>query len=213
MNSRSTVLKAANMKWLVALAALDATLVLLLLAPSLVDVGAVAALRAACITALPVVVLLLIGVLSHNAKAVLVYWRLKDPLPGSEAFTKHATADARIDIKALAKNVGALPSDPREQNAVWYKLYRRVSGDPAVAEAHKLYLLYRDMAVMSLVLLPVVPATLWYAGASPGSQGITALIFLTQYLACAMAARHSGIRLVSNVLAIHSTTKVKAPST
>lgn len=210
MKSRSDTLKAANMKWLVSLAAFDAAVVLLFVAPGLIDASTLAILRAGSTTALPVVVLLLTGLLSHEAKATLVYWRIANPLPGSQAFTKHAPADARIDMKALAKNVGALPTEPGEQNAKWYKLYRLVSGDAAVAHAHKLYLMYRDMAAMSLLLVPLVPAALWYAGAPPASRWVAGGLFALQYLVCAIGARHSGTRFVCNVLAVHSTTKVKA---
>ncbi|RAQ10237.1 hypothetical protein DPR02_15520 [Burkholderia cepacia] len=210
MKNRSPVLKAANMKWLVSLAAFDAAVVLLFVAPGLIDASTLAIFRAGSTTALPVLVLLLTGLLSHEAKARLVYWRFTNPLPGSQAFTKHAPADARIDMKALAKNVGAFPTDPGEQNAKWYKLYRQVGDDPAVSEAHKLYLMYRDMAAMSLLLIPLVPAALWYAGAPLGSRWLAGALFAAQYVVCAIGARHSGARFVCNVLAVHSTTKVKA---
>ncbi|MFV8529415.1 hypothetical protein [Ralstonia pseudosolanacearum] len=207
------MLKAANIKWLVMLAVLDAAVVFLFIAPELVDASKLAILRASVSPLLPVVVLLLTGLLSHEAKARLVYWKITNPLPGSQAFTKHAPADARIDMKALAKNVGALPTDPAEQNAKWYKLYRQVSGDAAVAHAHKLYLMYRDMAAMSLLLVPLVPAALWYAGAPPASRWIAGGLFALQYIVCAISARHSGTRFVCNVLAVHSTAKVKAAAT
>lgn len=210
MKKRSDTLKAANIKWLVMLAVLDAAVVFLFIVPELVDAGRLAVLRASVSPLLPVVVLLLTGLLSHDAKARLVYWRFANPLPGSQAFTKHAKADARIDMKALEKNVGALPTEPGEQNAKWYKLYRMVGDDPAVAHAHKLYLMYRDMAAMSLLLLPLVPAALWYAGAPPVSRWIAGGLFAVQYLVCAISARHSGTRFVCNVLAIHSTKKVPA---
>jgi hypothetical protein len=207
---RSDALKAANIKWLVMLALLDAAAVLLFVAPELMDAGKLAILRVGAAAVLPVVVLLLTGLLSHEDKARLVYWRIANPLPGSQAFAKHAPADARIDMEALAKNVGTLPTDPRVQNAKWYKLYRLVGDEPAVTHAHKLYLMYRDMAAMSLVLIPLVPAALWYAGAPAASCWVTGSLFALQYVVCALGARHSGTRFVCNVLAIHSTKKVKA---
>jgi hypothetical protein len=210
MKTRSGDPKAANIKWLVMLALLDAAAVLLFVAPELVDAGKLAIMRAGAAAVLPVVVLLLTGLLSHKVKARLVYWKTANPLPGSAAFTKHAPADARIDMKALAKNVGVLPADPGEQNVKWYKLYRMVSDDPAVAHAHKLHLMYRDMAAMSLLLMPLVPAALWYFGAPPSSRWIAGGLFALQYVVCAIGARHSGTRFVCNVLAFHSTTKVKA---
>jgi hypothetical protein len=210
MKTRSGAMKAANIKWLVMLAVLDAALVFLFIAPELVDAGTLAALRASTSALLPVVVLLLTGLLSHDAKARLVYWKNANPLPGSQAFTKHAPADGRIDMTALAKNVGDLPTKPGEQNSKWYKLCRLVSEDPAVVHAHKLYLMYRDMATMSLLLMGLVPAALWYAGAPARSRWIAGGLFALQYLVCAIGARHSGTRFVCNVLAIHATTKVRA---
>jgi hypothetical protein len=210
MNKGSGVLKAANQKWLVSLAAFDVAVVLLFVAPSLIDTSTLALLRASAAASLPIFVLLLTGVLSHEVKARIVFWKMTNPLPGSAAFTKYGPADARIDMKALAKNVGELPSEPSEQNAKWYKLYRQVSEDAAVAHAHKLYLMYRDMAAVSLLLMPLVPAALWSAGATPASRWIAGGLFALQYLVCAVSARHSGARFVCNVLAVHSTTKIKA---
>jgi hypothetical protein len=209
MKSRSDALKASNLKWLVMLALFDAAVVLLFVAPQLLDSGMLAIMRTGATAVLPIVVLLLSGLLSHEAKARVVYWKIADPLPGSAAFTKYAPADVRIDMKALAKNVGPLPTESREQNAKWYKLYRQVNGDAAVTHAHKLYLMYRDMAAMSLLLIPLLPAALWYAGALPASCWIAGGLLVVQYVASAICARHSGTRLVANVLAIHSTAKVK----
>ncbi|MDA9490413.1 hypothetical protein [Bradyrhizobium sp. CCBAU 11361] len=210
--SRSETLKAGNIKWLVMMAMLDAGAIFLFVAPGLVRADSFTALRASLAPVLPVAVLILNGLLSHEAKARLVYWKFANPLPGSEAFTRHALADARIDMAALKRNVGVLPSDPQEQNAKWYKLYRRVSRDPAVAEAHKLYLLYRDMAGISIMLIPLVPASLFFAGSSGIACAAAAALFAAQYLVCAIAARHSGVRFVTNVLAIHATRRVAASS-
>jgi hypothetical protein len=209
MKSRSDSIKATNVKWLVMLAMLDAAAVLLFVAPELMSSSTMTVLRAGSTAVLPVVVLLLTGLLSHDAKARLVFWKIANPLPGSEAFSKHARADARIDMKALAKNVGDLPDDPGAQNAKWYKLYRLVDDDAAVIQAHKLYLMYRDMAAMSLLLVLLVPAALWYAGGQPESRWIAGALFVVQYAVCAIGARHSGARFVCNVLAIHSVIKVK----
>ena len=41
------------------------------------------------------------GLLSAQAKARLVFWRWKNPLPGSEAFSRYVTLDPRIDVAAL----------------------------------------------------------------------------------------------------------------
>jgi len=78
--------------------------------------------------------------LSAEAKARIVFLRWRDPLPGSEAFTKHALSDPRIDMAALKATLGPLPVAPREQNALWYKLYKTVGSEPAVSQVHRAFL-------------------------------------------------------------------------
>jgi hypothetical protein len=210
----SRTLNPLNIKWLVLLAVLDMIIVLFFVAPELTDritLTKLAVMRALGITVLPVGVLLLTGLLSANVKAMLVFWKMANPLPGSEAFTKYCGTDTRIDLAALKKNVGTLPTDAAEQNAKWYKLYRMVADDVAVVESHKRFLMYRDMAAMSLPLIVLVPLGLRIAGAGGLAEWIAVCVFLLQYLASALGARHNGVRFVCTVLAIHSTRKVTAP--
>lgn len=212
MTSSSSTLKATNLKWMVMLVLLDVAMLLMFVAPELVSESRAAILRAAIVPALPILVLLLSALLSHEAKARLVYWKIKNPLPGSQAFTKHAPRDARIDMMALKKNIGQLPTEPREQNARWYTLYRAARVDPAVVDAHRVYLLFRDIAAISVLLLPTASAALWFAGSSVGGVLIAVAFFAVQYLLSAAAARNSGIRFICNVLAIHSATKITTAS-
>ena len=168
-------------------------------------------MRGMVVLVLPVMVLLLSGLLSHKIKASLVYWKLANVLPAHEAFTKHGSLDARIDMAELQKNVGNLPTIPAEQNRLWFKLYKAVEAKPAVVEAHQKYLLYRDMAAISVPLLIAVPVGFYLNGAPLFAVWIAAGVFALQYLFAAISARHSGIRFVTNVLAIHSTTRCISP--
>jgi hypothetical protein len=204
-------LKSQNVKWLVMLAALDTSIVLLLVFPELISSASPTQIniaRGLAAGVAPVAVLLLTSAMSHDIKAKLVYWKLKNVLPGSHAFTKHGPADGRIDMIQLKKNVGQLPSEPSEQNSKWYKLYQLVRNDSAVEESHKLYLLFRDMAAMSLLLAPLAPAALYCAGAAPNEQWLSACILVVQYFICAAAARNNGNRFICNVLAIHASKKI-----
>jgi hypothetical protein len=70
--------------------------------------------------------------------------------------------------------------------------------------------MYRDMAVLSLPLVTLVPLSLNVAGASNSTLSLAAGLFIIQYLLTALSARWSGIRLVCNVLAIHSARKIAA---
>ncbi|CAL8479587.1 protein of unknown function (plasmid) [Caballeronia sp. S22] len=47
-----------------------------------------------------------------------------------------------------------------EQNAFWYKLYRRVEAETSVVDAHKMFQLWRDASALSLPLVIAVPLLL-----------------------------------------------------
>lgn len=215
-NNGERSLKSLNMKWLVLLAAADVLFVLLFVAPDLlngVTLTQIGVGRVLTTTVMPVVVLLIVNVLPHDVKSMLVYWKPLGVLPGCEAFTKYGPRDPRIDMAALKKNVGALPTESTEQNSKWYKLYKQVPNEPEVQEAHKLFLMYRDMAVLSLPLVALVPLSLNVAGVSNSTLALAAGLFVVQYLLTALSARWSGIRFVCNVLAIHSARKITATKT
>lgn len=150
--------------------------------------------------------LVLVGVanaqLSSDAKARIVFLRWRDPLPGTEAFTRHAIADPRIDLMTIERNNGPLPTDPRQQNFLWYRLYQSVADDPAVWQIHREYLFTRDYACMSLLML----IGLGTAGLFRFSSKSTALgyigLLIIQYLLVRRAARNHGIGLVTTVLAL-----------
>ncbi|MDT0136969.1 hypothetical protein [Acidovorax sp. PRC11] len=206
-------LKSLNMVWLVSIALVDMLVVVALVAPEWLQTESwtrSGMARLAASIAMPALVLLVANLLPHDVKAMLVYWKPLGNLPGSQAFTKHGPSDPRIDMGALKRNVGVLPKDPNEQNAKWYKLYRQVSSETEVMEAHRLFLLYRDMAAVSLLLGMTVPLALLYAGTSAAAVAGTAALFLVQYLATAVSARWSGVRFVCSVLAVHSVKKVTA---
>lgn len=141
---------------------------------------------------------------------MVVYWRRYGWLPGCQVFSKYAPEDVRVDMEALERNVGPLPSDPGKQNSRWYQLFKQIEKEPEIEEAHKSFLMYRDMAVLSLPFIGLAPVCLYFAGASPGAQWFGAGLFFVQYLLTAVSARHSGIRFVTNVAAIHSARKVEA---
>jgi hypothetical protein len=213
-NNGERSLKSLNMKWLVLLAIADVLVALFFLAPELVAGASLTQVgigRVLTTTVMPVVVLLIVNVLPHDVKSMLVYWKPLGVLPGTEAFTKYGPADPRIDMAALKRNVGTLPTEANEQNSKWYKLFKLVGDEPEVAEAHKLFLMYRDMAVMSLALVALAPVALLGMGAASSAPWLAAGLFVIQYFVTALSARWSGVRFVSNVLAIHSARKVTAP--
>jgi len=206
-------LKGKNLTWLVAALAFDAVVLWLLATQGIVAELTSAqslAKRAALVTLLPVPALLLSSLLSSNLKAILVFWRWQHPLPGARAFSVHAPADPRIALDRLRKNVGEFPQDPREQNSRWYALYREVQGEAPVQDSHGQYLLFRDLAAVSLLLALAAPLALLAAQSATGIVLGTAAFFLTQYLLAAQAGRIAGVRMVRNVLALHASLKPAA---
>ncbi|MGP8165854.1 MAG: hypothetical protein ACLQAR_10045 [Steroidobacteraceae bacterium] len=207
-------LKSLNLKWLIALATADAILLALFVAPELITSATTTQLglyRAISAAVIPVLVLLLVNVLSSNVKAMLVYWKPLGWLPGCEAFTKYGAADPRVDLVSLKKNVGVFPTEPKEQNSKWFKLYKLVEHVTEVAATQKDFLMYRDMAVLSLSLIALAPLGLYIADASKNAMWLAAGMFLVQYVLTAVSARHAGERFVCNVLALHAAKKITAP--
>lgn len=161
-------------------------------AQTLLPIGA-AGIIVAVLNALP----------SADLKATLVFWRWKHALPGHRAFSVHAAADSRINpsrINTMFK--GSSPVDPKEQNAAWYKLYRTVRDDVVVSSSHKLYLLLRDYASISVIFLAVfTPWALIEMENRAAALGYGAIL-LAQYLVVRLAAANAGTRMVTNVLAL-----------
>lgn len=153
---------------------------------------------------IPISAIVLSRVLGDLGTARLVFWRWHNPLPGSRAFTELINIDPRIDVTALRKKLGELPQDPGAQNALWYRLYRGLGADIKISEAHRIYLLTRDMTVISSLF--VLLFSIGVVGASVNSKtaALYAAVLIAQYLVVASAARNYGKRFVLNVLAEES---------
>lgn len=209
MSSKS--LKSEYQKWLWFLATADLVVVALLLLPGVSpgdDLYKLGNWRLLTTVLVPVAVLLVVNVLPHKVKCMLVYWKPYGWMPGSEVFTRFAPDDVRVDIKALTRNVGPLPNISREQNARWYQLYKLVEDQAEVAEAHRSFLMYRDMAVLSLAFVLLALPGLYLAGASSGAQWLAVAAFTVQFVLTSLSARWSGVRFVCNVVALHSAKKI-----
>lgn len=207
MSNADKTLKSQNLKWLWSVVAIDGLALALITSPEILSPASVRSLawvRLLAAGVAPVVVLLLTSLLSADVKAVIVFWRVKETLPGHRAFSVYAPSDSRINIDALRKNVGSFPDDPREQNTLWFKLYKKVESEVTVAQAHRHYLLFRDLAAMSLLLAPIAALVLHLSGAASPAAWIAVALLCTQYAATALAGRNNGIRFVTNVLTLHS---------
>jgi hypothetical protein len=87
------------------------------------------------------------------------------------------------------------------------ELFKKVESDPAVADANKCWLLFRDLVALSLLLAPVAAGALLAIGVDAELSLAAAGLFVAQYAAMAIATRNDAIALVRNVLALHSIKK------
>lgn len=152
----------------------------------------------------PLLSFILSELLGPNFKAILVSWRIKNPLPGSRAFAEIGPKDPRIDMNKVEKKLGKIPTDPAEQNRVWYKIYKEVQGSTSVDLAHKNYLLARDLTSIDLIFLLFTPWILIYLHNGLKMFIIYSLILLIQYCVLSIVGQNAGKRFVSNVLAEYS---------
>ena len=151
----------------------------------------------------------LVGVLSvqisHANKARLVFWRWSDPLPGSRAFSEYLDVDPRIDSKLIQRIVDPLPSDPNEQNALWYKWYREVQSDPSISQVHREYLFARDYTSLSVLFVFTLGSlAIWQMDFSWALLAYVSCLVL-QYLIVRRAAYSHGLRFVTTVMALKAT--------
>jgi len=149
--------------------------------------------------------LLLLNLLPTPVKGMLVYWRRRNVLPGSRAFTDLGPKDERVDMDALRRTYGPLPTEPATQNKLWYRIYQKREDRPGVRDAQRSYLLYRDLASVSLLLLGLLVVASAVLLRLPGRvEWVFACLLVGVYVLAAINARNSGHRFVTNVLAAES---------
>jgi hypothetical protein len=146
--------------------------------------------------------------LSPETKARIVFMSWNDPLPGCKAFTHHAKSDPRVNIAALKRVCGSLPTNPKKQNALWYSLYKSVEKEPAVLQAHRAFLLTRDYTCLSLMFVIVLGIAGFIQISSMRIAFIYFGVLLIQFVLAGQAARNHGKRFVTSVLAIKAATQV-----
>jgi hypothetical protein len=144
------------------------------------------------------------GVLGDLAKARVVFWRWRNPLPGCRAFSVIMLADPRIDVARLRFRLSPIPSDPKEQNAAWYHLYKAHADKQTISEAHRAYLLTRDMAALALLFAVAFSTGAFITAIGWKLATLYSVALVAQYTLIATSARNYGNRFVANVLAEES---------
>jgi len=156
---------------------------------------------------MPLLVVVLNGILSDVAKARLVFWHWENPLPGCRAFSVLIHTDPRIDVARLKEKHGPLPRAAKEQNSLWFGLYKKHSASVTVSDSHRLYLLTRDMAAMSALFVIPFSSLALFSSSNTQIAGIYTSALVIQFALVATAARNYGNRFVKNVLTEESHSK------
>jgi len=146
-------------------------------------------------------VIVLEGIIHSDYKAILVFWRIKNPLPGNRAFSVIAQKDHRIDKQKLKEMFpNGFPEDPRGQNSKWYKLYREYSERPTVYDAHKSFLLTRDLASLTVVFIPFCLIVHLFWATKPSIILYHLLLLVGITIVISLSSQNHGKRFVANVL-------------
>jgi len=149
-----------------------------------------------------ILIIVLEGLFKNPVKEFLVYWRIKNRLPGHRAFTKIGPSDSRIDMERVRKLFPeGFPEDPKKQNSDWYRLYRKYQDVLQVFQSHKAFLLTRDFASLTVIFIPLSIAGHFILGSPQRMLAYHLVIMVVLFVIMSLAARYYGERFVANVLA------------
>lgn len=155
-------------------------------------------------TCIPLLTIVLSGLVGDQMKARLVFWRWRNSLPGCRVFSELIADDVRIDVARLKKQHGEFPCDPKQQNTLWYRLYKKHAENVIVSEAHRNYLLTRDMTALSAIFFVLFSVVIGFDSVGWKVASLYAVSLTAQYLISAISAQNYGKRFVLNVLAEES---------
>jgi hypothetical protein len=164
----------------------------------------------------PVISIILSYAFANNLKEMLVFWRLQEILPGHRAFTEIMTSiephvvEDHLRTRMLEKkiiDIDELPTDPAEQNAAWYKIYRTYveAKDEKVISRSNNYVMLRDSATIACVFLLFGTLGLMLTHTNVHWIPFYVVATLAIYLLLASGARNGAKTLVHYVLYRFST--------
>lgn len=173
-------------------------------AQTFANLRSVAAPFTVSIGLIALIALVLRGLVPAYVRDRLVHWRWNFPLPGARAFTEIGPADPRVSMKALSKRYRLLPTDPAAQSAKFYEIYSQYRNAVGVLDAHKSYLAARDIALITALLMPVLPTMYFLISHAIGTSVYYAAALFVAFVVISRAAQIYGARLVENTLAVAS---------
>lgn len=148
--------------------------------------------------------LLLLGLINSNWRDRIMHWRWYDPLPGCRAFTSVGPNSSHVDMAILEAQHGPLPVESKEQNQLFYRIYREFREDVGVLDAHGRYLAARDIGLITALLTVPLPVLAWWASGNGGRALTYGVVLFLLYMLCALAAKNYSWRMVQHVLALAS---------
>jgi hypothetical protein len=163
--------------------------------------------RGVWVLIVPLLLFVLNGIVSSDFKAILSFWRFKNPLPACRAFSFYADKDDRIDKNFLTSKFGQLPVLPKEQNSLWYKIYKKHQENPVVKKSHKDFLLARDITSAAFLFFIVGGISIIILSAE-SVKWLYVIYLLIQFVIFAIVAQNHGKRFVCNALAIETSTEI-----
>lgn len=102
-----------------------------------------------------VISLLLVNIVPQNLKHILVFWRVKRVLPGNRV-VELCRKDERLNMDDLQKKWPDLflhNMPMQDRNPFWYSnIYKKSESSVQVMDAHKNFLLFRDLCSAALVM-------------------------------------------------------------
>jgi hypothetical protein len=148
--------------------------------------------------------LLLLGLIDPSWRDRIMHWRWSDPLPGCRAFTSVGPLSSHVNMAVIEAQYGPLPVAGKEQNQLFYRIYREFREDIGVLDAHGRYLAARDIGSITVLVMVPLPWLAWWASGNGGrAVGYGVVLFLL-YVLCAIAAKNYSWRMVQHVLALAS---------
>lgn len=148
------------------------------------------------------------SIISSKLKFKIIYVFLGEYCPGCFAFSKYAKDDYRINEVILKNIYGDFPSTHKEENILFYKIYKKFENDRIVYSSQQNFLLFRELFFVHLFFMlglvsyislnPTIHYNVWPLALLAGEL----ILFW-------LAARILGIAFVKNVLAIACSTGEK----
>jgi hypothetical protein len=149
-----------------------------------------------------ILTLLVNGFYKSEHKYIIVFWKVKNNLPGCRVFTELARKDPRIDYNTLIRKYDPLPTEPDEQNKLWYKILKRYPDDESILQSHRDFLLFRDLTTIAFSLMVVFLIVFTVAKILHFNLGIMYFpIFVIEYLLLVVITINKSERFVLNVIA------------